>query len=64
MKKKIREISFLIKGSELEKEVEIVSSKTSIGGAIKDLANNWDEFGIDKGLFGEIESLRIVLRKE
>ena len=57
------EISFLIKGSRLDKETEIVSGETSIRKALENLVNNWDSFGIDQGTFGKIESLRVISKE-
>ena len=58
-----REVVFLLKGKSLDREVEIDSGETSIRKALKTLASNWDRYGLDNGQFGEIESLRIVLRE-
>ena len=58
-----KEVIFLLKGKNIDREVEIDSGETSIRKAIKVLSDNWDLYELSNSQFGEIESLRIVLRQ-
>lgn len=58
-----KEVIFLLKGKDIDREVEIDSGETSIRKAIKTLSDNWGLYELSNSQFGEIESLRIVLRQ-
>ena len=63
MSSKERQVIFLLKGKSLDSEIELDSGETDIRKALERLANNWDSYSITNSTFGEIESLRIVLRE-
>lgn len=64
MERNERKVVFLLKSKGLDREVELGSGETNIKKALSILLDNWSEYGLDRGLFGEVESLRIVLREE
>ena len=64
MERNKRKVIFLLKAKDLDREIELDSGDTNIKKALEVLLDNWSEYGLDHSLFGEIESLRIVLREE